>query len=65
MKTNIILSWVLFTLQLVYMTIEFFGGNIAFGFNCLWFAITVYLLIMSYKKIEKLERKISFIPDTD
>ena len=65
MKTNIILFWALFATQLLYMTVEFFTGNIAFGFNCLWFAITVYLLIRSYKNIEKFERKISFMPDPD
>ena len=65
MKTNIILFWVLFATQLLYMTVEFFTGNIVFGFNCLWFAITVHLLIRSYKNIEKLERKIYFMPDLD
>ena len=63
MKANIILFWALFATQLLYMTVEFFTGNIAFGFNCFWFAITVYLLIRSYKNIEKLERKIFFMPD--
>ena len=65
MKTNIILFWALFAFQLVYMTVEFFTGNIMFGLNCLWFATTVYSLIMSYENIEKLERKISFMPDPE
>lgn len=65
METNKILFWILLATQLIYMVVEFFTGNIAFGFNCLWFAITVYLLIRSYKSIEKLERKISFMPDPD
>ena len=65
METNKILFWILLATQLIYMVVEFFTGNIAFGLNCLWFAIIVYLLIRSYKNIEKLERKISFMPDPD
>ena len=63
METNKILFWILLATQLIHMVVGFFTGNILLGFNCLWFAIIVYLLIRSYKNIEKLERKISFMPD--
>ena len=65
METNKILAWVLLVTQLIHMVVGFFTGYIALGFNCLWFAIIVYILIRSYKNIEKLERKISFMPDPD